>query len=269
MSHRYPLVTSPDEVARLRMQADLYRNDADQMLREIGVRPGWRCLDLCCGVGGITDVMNYHVGSTGEVVGLDFDQAKLDVAQTWAKINGLTKVRYVQGDAFATGLRPQSFDLVHTRFALGIVPNGIGMLSHMLELLRPGGVIFLQEVEFDSIYCYPPHPAWDRCLQVIYDCFQGIGADLYLGRKLHGLLLEAGIEVIHLRPCSRVLRAGEPMQFHIPRSLDAMRPALAELNLISDDELTEVLAAAHDHLSRPETVTGSITMMQAVGRKAG
>ena len=58
MSDDYPIATSADEVTRLRMQADLFRNDAHRMLTEIGVRPGWRCLDLCAGVGGITDLLH-------------------------------------------------------------------------------------------------------------------------------------------------------------------------------------------------------------------
>ena len=52
----YPIKTSKHEVARLRMQSDLFRADAESMLDRIGVGLGWRCLDLCCGVGGITPV---------------------------------------------------------------------------------------------------------------------------------------------------------------------------------------------------------------------
>ena len=48
MSKDYPLPASKAEVARLRMQSELFRDDAESMLDRIGVRPGWRCLDLCC-----------------------------------------------------------------------------------------------------------------------------------------------------------------------------------------------------------------------------
>ncbi len=118
MSQGYPLPASEAEAARLRMQSDLFRDDADSMLDRIGVQPGWRCLDLCCGVGGITDLLSRRVGLDGEVIGLDMDAWKLEVARDWAGANMLDNVRYIEGDAFATELPPASFDLVHTRFAL-------------------------------------------------------------------------------------------------------------------------------------------------------
>ncbi len=118
MSQGYPLLASEAEVARLRMQSDLFRDDAESRLDRIGVRPGWRCLDLCCGVGGVTDLLSRRVGLDGEVIGLDMDAWKLEVARDGARANRLDNVRYLEGDAFDSGLPPASFDLVHTRFAL-------------------------------------------------------------------------------------------------------------------------------------------------------
>ena len=118
MSQGYPLPASEAEVARLRMQSDLFRDDAKIMLDRIGVQPGWRCLDLCCGVGGITDLLSSRAGPDGEVIGLDMDAPKLEVARDWARENRLDNDRYIEGDAFDSGLPPASFALVHTRFAL-------------------------------------------------------------------------------------------------------------------------------------------------------
>ena len=95
MSQGYPLPASEAEVARLRMQSDLFRDDAEIMLDRIGVRPGWRCLDLCCGVGGITDLLSRRVGLDGAVIGLDRDAWKLEVARDWARANQLDNVRYI------------------------------------------------------------------------------------------------------------------------------------------------------------------------------
>ena len=74
------------------------------------------------------------------MVGLDSDSQKLEVARAWAEANLLGDVRYVEGDVFDTGLPPASFDLVHTRFALSVIPSGAEALDHLLSLLRPGGV---------------------------------------------------------------------------------------------------------------------------------
>ena len=50
----YPIKTSEDEFTRLSMQPGLFRGDAEFILDRIGVKPGWRCLDLCCGIAGLT-----------------------------------------------------------------------------------------------------------------------------------------------------------------------------------------------------------------------
>ena len=269
MTKDYPLPASEAEVARLRMQSDLFREDAASMLDRIGVQAGWRCLDLCCGVGGITDLLSRRVGQNGEVTGLDMDPWKLDVAREWAKVNLLDNVRYIEGDAFDTGLPPASFDLVHTRFALGVIPGGAEMLDHVLSLVRPGGAVFLEEADIGTLLCVPGHPAWDRAVDAMTRVFSHIGADLHLGRKLFRLLREGGLRELRVRPCVHALRAGEPMMFHIPTTLEVMRESVLSMRLMTESELDDVLAALRQHLASPETLMISYAMIQVSGRVPG
>ena len=269
MNKEYPLATSNSEVARLRMQSDLFRADAEAMLDRIGLQLGWRCLDLCCGVGGvggITDLMSQRVGVHGEVVGLDSDPQKLEVARAWAEANLLGNVRYVEGDVFDTGLPPASFDLVHTRFALSVIPSGAEALDHLLSLLRPGGVAFLEEADVATLVYQPDHPAWDRAVAAIVKVFDEIGADLTLGRKLFGKLHAAGLQELQVRPCVHALRAGEPMMFHIPATLAGMRESVLSMNLMNGPELDEVIAQLQEHLAQPDTLKISYAMIQVTGR---
>jgi demethylmenaquinone methyltransferase/2-methoxy-6-polyprenyl-1,4-benzoquinol methylase len=141
---KYPISTSTDEFTRLRVQADLFRNDARAMLMQIGDGAGLRVLDLCCGTGGITDVLSEWVGDTGRVVGADIDTAKLAHARQWAAKEALSNVEFIEANPFDSGLAPRSFDLVHTRFALSVIQNGLGILDHMLTLVRPAGVVFVE-----------------------------------------------------------------------------------------------------------------------------
>ena len=266
MSKDYPLPASQAEVARLRMQSDLFREDAASMLDTIGVQAGWRCLDLCCGVGGVTDLLSHRVGDNGEVVGLDMDPWKLDVAREWARVNHLKNVSYIEGDAFNTGLPAASFDLVHTRFALGVIPGGTGMLDHVLSLIRPGGAVFLEEADIGTLLCVPSHAAWDRAVDAMTRVFDHIGADLRLGRKLFGLLRQRGVQEPRVRPCVHALRAGEPMMLHIPTTLEVMRESVQSMQLMTGAELDDVLADLRQHLARPETLMIAYAMIQVSGR---
>ena len=266
MVQDYPIKTSAAEVARLRMQADLFRADADTMLRRIGSGAGLRCLDLCCGVGGITDVLSRWVGPTGTVLGADLDAAKLAVAKDWALANGLQNVAFERADAFATGFSAASFDLVHCRFALSVIPNGTGILDHMITLARPGGIVFVQESNAGTMECSPPHPAWNRLLATMVETFAKNGADVLLGPKLYAMFLAKGLIEVRVQPCLQALHAGDPMSMHLPATVEGMREAILSLGTLAAAELDDLLERLREHLSKPGTLTLSYTMVQVVGR---
>jgi ubiquinone/menaquinone biosynthesis C-methylase UbiE len=67
----YPIERRPGEIERLHVQAAAMAPDC--ALDRMGVNAGWRCLDLGCGPGGITELLSERVGETGRVVGLDAD----------------------------------------------------------------------------------------------------------------------------------------------------------------------------------------------------
>lgn len=260
----YPLDMVANEVHRLRIQGDLFRPDAERMLGEIGGLEGARVLDLCCGVGGITDILCEIVGETGEVVGLDLDPVKLAEAQAW---NPAPNLRLVEGDAFAPPLEAASFDLVHSRFAMGIIPGGRALFDVALGLLRPGGVLFLEEGYADTYACHPANADFARGMAAMLQCFERIGSSLTMGLDLPQMLREAGLAEIAARPASHIIRAGDPMADHMALTLEAMAATILKDGLMTEDALAATIAGARAHCADPSTVLLSFTMVQAVGRK--
>lgn len=265
---RYPIQTSSDEFARLTMQADLFRDDARAMLERIGDGSGWRVLDLCCGIGGICDVLSEWVGDGGLVVGADIDNVKLDFARQWAQRNEYSNVEFVEANAFNSGLAPASFDLVHTRFALSVIPNGIGILDHMLTLIRPGGVIFVEEANIHTMQCAPATSDWDRGLQLMKDTFAAVGSDTSMGISLRGIFLKKALTDIQVKPCLHALAAEDPMTMHLPMTLKGMRETITAMGLIGENDFDGLVARVADHLRHPETMTISFSMIQVAGRSA-
>ncbi len=265
----YPIQTSEEEFNRLRIQADLFLDDARAMLARIGYGSGWNVLDLCCGLGGITDALSAWVGSEGRVVGADLDVAKLDEARRWAACQGLSNVTFVEANAFDSGLPQHSFDLVHCRFALSVIENGIGILDHMLRLVRPGGVVFVEEVTTHTMHCVPSTEDWDTALALLRKTFQAVGADIDLGLLLRGILLDRGLDHVVIKPCMHALTAKDPMTMHLPLTLASMSETIVSQGLMEKDVLDGLVSRVTDHLSRPDTMTISYAMMQGVGRVRG
>lgn len=262
----YPIKTTADEYTRLAIQSDLFRDDAHALLQGIGDGRGWHVLDLCCGTGGITDVLSAWVGPEGTVTGADLDTAKLDYARQWAAGLGLDNVTYVEANAFASGLPPQSFDLVHTRFALSVIEDGLGILDHMLTLVKPDGVLCVEEVNSASMACDPPTADWDRAVAVCRDTFAAIGANVNLGPTLRREFLARDLRDVAMTLCVHAQTSTDPMTMHIPLTLDAMRDAIIAHGVMDRAELDALITRVADHLADPLTTTTTFTMVQVAAR---
>jgi ubiquinone/menaquinone biosynthesis C-methylase UbiE len=170
-SGHYPIECGAGEIERLRMQAAAMAFNADVMLDRIGVQPGWRCLDLGCGAGGILELLGPRVGPVGLAIGLDADVAMLQAARRRIDVQRVSPVTLVAGDAYGTAFRPEVFDLVHVRFVASTAGLGDELLREALALARPGGVLALRESDTDALSCFPPHPAWERLKKALQDGF--------------------------------------------------------------------------------------------------
>lgn len=252
---------------RLRIQADALAFEAGVLLDRIGVGDGWRCLDLGCGAGGITDLLSRRVGRLGQVVGLDPDPVNLAAAQAWAGGQRLRRVAFVQGDAFAPPLRDEAFDLVHLRYVMTTIGRHREVVEAALRLVRPGGWLAVEEADAAGLACYPDHPAWERLRAILFTAFARAGADVFAGRQVYRLLLEAGLEEVGFRPCQAGARRGDPLADFLPATVLSTKPVILREGLASEPEIDGLVAECRRHLSDPATVHTSVTVIQAWGRK--
>src|SRR4051794_30409655 len=116
------------EVSRLHAQAEAWAEEVDALFDAIGVEPGWRCLDLGCGVGNVLLPLSRRVGAAGSVVGVDQERMLLSAARDFAKAHLLNNVDIREDDAYRTKLPRASFDLVHERFVATPVGRGDELL---------------------------------------------------------------------------------------------------------------------------------------------
>jgi ubiquinone/menaquinone biosynthesis C-methylase UbiE len=237
------------------------------MLDRIGVGPGWRCLDLGCGPGGILELLGARVGPTGQAVGLDADPAMLAAARAWTRAHGLTGVGLVASDAHQPAVRREAFDLVHVRFLASTAGRGEELIHGALGVVRPGGVLAFQEPDVEALRCYPPHPAWERLKQWLQAAFERSGGDTRIGQRLYQLLRRAGLEGVRYRPFLVGVTHGDPMRDYLPATIESIRAALLGAALAREAELDEALAACRRHLADPDTVFTTYLVVQVWGRK--
>jgi SAM-dependent methyltransferase len=262
-SGRYPIERRTGEIERLHVQSAAFARDVEVMLDLIGVRAGWSCLDLGCGPGGITEPLARRVGPNGGVVGLDKDAEFLAYARARAPANA----EFQQGDAYATDLPDDSFDLVHMRFLASTSGEPERVIREAIRLCRPGGAVALQEPDCATLNCYPPHPAWETLKRAVIGAFSGIGGDVHLGRRLYRLVRQLGLVDVQYRPVLIGVRSSDPMADYLPATVESLRGTISKLGLLSDEELANLLAELRQHLQKPDTVFTLYTVAQVWGRK--
>ena len=109
-------------------------------LENLGVGRGWSCLEVGAGAGSITRWLGRRVGTEGEVVAIDLDTSFLDVSDA-------DNVEVRQLDLRSDSLPENRFDLIHTRFILGHIPERVEIFDKLVGALRLGGRLLLEEMD--------------------------------------------------------------------------------------------------------------------------
>lgn len=217
MTSSYLLSGQTSELERLQLQSRVWEPAGRELLTTLTAPRNARALDVGCGVMGWLRVLNEWVGTGGSVVGTDIDDKMLSMARDFAATEHLDKVSCVRDDLFDTHLEPESFDLVHARFQIAPLGRPSEQLAVYRKLLRPGGMLILEDPDSGSWHFNPPAPTAERLIALIKEAFVAVGGDFDAGRKQRDRLAELGLgaevrtHVIALPPGHPYLRL--PVQF--------------------------------------------------------
>ena len=126
----------------LGLRNDVYRRPLSTALDRLGLREGWRCVDVGAGGGDVTVALAEVVGRDGRVYAVDRDPAARDAVAEAAAAH--SQVIAITQPAEAL-LLPEAVDLAFCRFLLMHVTDPLVVLRRMGEAVRPGGWVVAQE----------------------------------------------------------------------------------------------------------------------------
>jgi ubiquinone/menaquinone biosynthesis C-methylase UbiE len=255
------------EGQRLLQQGLGLEREAKWLLDRIGVQPGWRAVDVGCGPLGILDLLAERVGPGGEVIGLEREPRLIEMGQTLLAQRGLRNVRFVLGDAYDIGLPRSSFDLVHTRLLLINLQDPERALAELVTLVRPGGVVVVQDIDQIPWLCEPPHPAWEALVSAFLLVWRANGLDPLIGHRLPALLRAAGLVEVEVEVHGRADAPGTYHRKHLLALIEAVRGKVIQRRLFREPELAALTNALERHLDAPDTLVTRPLLFQAWGRK--
>ena len=175
---RYVLGHSGAELKRLATQARLIDPITRRFLVSAGIRDGMRVLDVGSGVGDVAILLAGLVGQSGEVVGADIAQTAIDAAERRVRASSL-EVTFRRGDPAAMAF-DAPFDAVVGRYVLQFIPDPSAAIARLSSHLRPGGVVFFHELDWDGARSSPWVPTYDRVCGWIMRTIEEGGAHILL-----------------------------------------------------------------------------------------
>lgn len=250
---------------RLQVLAAVRLPDTRDLFDRVGVTPGGSCIDLGSGSGDIAAELARRVGPYGTVIGVDMDGTKLELAAAVAASAGLANLSFVEAD-LEHWSSPPSYDLVYNGLVLEHLRDPVDLLRRMWAAVRPGGVLVVEDADFDGLFCWPPNSGFDFYADRYREVLRRRGGDPAIGRKLCRLFLTAGIPDPQPKLVQRADVTGVGKSISLSTLTATAEAILAERLATA----AEIDAAVHDldaFTQDPSTVIGDPRIFQVWARK--
>jgi SAM-dependent methyltransferase len=259
VKNRYVLagVDPATEEGRLALLERRFDAGTIRRLGDLGVRAGWRCLEIGAGHGSIARWLSEKVGPAGSVVAADINARFLTGLPDNVDVREL--------DIRDLKLEPD-FDLVHCRALLMHLPDPADALARSVAALRPGGVLLAEEGDFGLLHLggHPNSAAQNDANEQILNAMRKARImDGYFGRKLPGMLLANGLELQFAEIDTATARSGEPDYEWLRTTLLEATAKLVAAGVI--DAATR--GVVQEFFSKSGPVVTSVSLVAAAGRK--
>jgi SAM-dependent methyltransferase len=230
---------------RLRLLAELLDEGTFSLLATLGVRPGWRCLEVGAGGGSVAAWLAERVAPEGFVLATDLDTTVmrgLDHPRLEVRVH----------DILRDPLPEPSFDLVHARLLLAWLADPQAGLARMAAALKPGGWLIAEEMDFLALAPDPRlGPAacelFTRTIQAHHVVLADQHAfDPFHGRRLAGDVAEAGLVNTGSQGRLAIWQGGQPGGRVWQLTLIQLRDAMADSGLVTSAEVDQVIEMCGD-----------------------
>ncbi|ESA37977.1 methyltransferase [Leptolyngbya sp. Heron Island J] len=194
MSHYYANAEKDSlELSRRKLVEGIQDDISIDRFHRIGIRNGWKCLEVGAGAGSIAYWLSEQVGATGHVTATDINLRFLH-SDEYSNLE--TRKHNIESDA----LEENAFDFIHCRNVLMHLENSLNALNKLAIALKPHGYIVLEEPDFST---FPAEGQPQNSLASVRQVFRYMEAvvsskrmNLYLGRNLPQALDNLGFEDI-------------------------------------------------------------------------
>lgn len=196
-----------EEFARLQKLEENRDPTTRRYLESLGIRHGWKCLEVGPGAGSIARWMACRVGATGKVVAVDINPRFLSEH----RIPNMDVRRHdIANDPIEAGF----YDLIHARLVLMHIPEPMRALRKMVEALRPGGRLLIEDGDLLAVQVvsedHPEAPTFRRVMEATMRHLESTHTfDPTFGRRVPEMFEAAGLIEVDNEVTLRVAKGGD------------------------------------------------------------
>ena len=237
----------------------------ERLFERAGIGPGSTVIDVGCGGGHVSFALAERVGLQGQVIGIDFDEEKIALAQADAKSMGISNVRFLAADV-TTPWAVVPADFIYARFILTHLADPHALLRHAMTALKPGGAIMVEDIDMAGRFTSPESAAVDRSMALYMELSRRRGGNPIIGRRLAFLLEDAGFRDVETTLVQPFSREGDAKDMAL-LTFEAIADGLVTEGMASREEITRLAEELKAFNRRADTIVSMPRIFQAWGRK--
>jgi SAM-dependent methyltransferase len=207
--YRYLLGDTSREAARLRAQARLWDPISLSLFDRIGVRRGWRVLEIGPGQGSLHMVLRRRV--RGPVDAVERSPAFAARLAQLTRRDGFGAGHLWQTDLIEAPLPRAHYDLIFARWVFLFLPDPLAHIRKLARALKRGGVLALQDYHRETLALVPRPADWFDMLAADRAFFASQGGDVSVGGRLPDLYRRAALKVVDTDVTIKTGRPGSPV----------------------------------------------------------
>ncbi len=241
MSTDYVLGNDQEELARLKLQHDLWKPDLIQLWQKSNLKLAQNLLDLGCGPGFTSlDLLDYIAGPC-RLTSVDLSEGFLNHLRSQkTKIKAHQKIETHQSLIEELDLNPKNFDGAFCRWLMIFVHNPEKALQKIHSHLKPKAQFVLQEyVSYDSMDLVPNFKHMRPVVEAIFKSWLDQGGDPNRGKMLPTWLEKAGFKIKLIEPIAKFARSHEPLWAWPESFYKSFLPRLEKNNYLTSQQVND------------------------------
>jgi SAM-dependent methyltransferase len=207
--YSYLLGDASREAARLRRQARLWDPTARALFDRLGVRPGWSVLEIGPGQGSLHLELRRRVRQPVDAV--ERSAAFAGRLRRLCARDGFGAGLIFETDLLDAPLPRRRYDLIFTRWVFLFLPEPETHLRKLVQALRPGGRLAIEDYWRETFALIPRPPEWENFIEADRAFFASQGGDVSVGGRLPELFVNCGLKLVEVVPTIKFGRPGSPV----------------------------------------------------------